>query len=138
MERGSVVFKETDEVEVWADGCCEPNPGLGGWGELVVHRGLLAVEGNGGDPDTTNNRMELFAAMQGIAAAGKLGARRIKVCSDSKYVVLGASEWCKKWAEKDWMLRKARPAIPSKGKHQFEAARPGKPVANAGLWQRLF
>lgn len=103
-------------VEIWTDGACRGNPGPGGWGALLRWNGHER-ELSGGEPDTTNNRMELMAA---ICALEQL-TRPCRVCltTDSNYVRQGITEWLPRWRSNGWRT----------------ASR--KPVRNVDLWQRL-
>ncbi|RMF16704.1 MAG: ribonuclease HI [Gammaproteobacteria bacterium] len=103
-------------VEIYTDGACKQNPGPGGWGAVLVsgtHRKLLW----GGEPETTNNRMELMAAIQALQKLK--GACRVELYTDSQYVRKGITEWIDGWKRKGWK----------------NAA--GKPVKNQDLWQAL-
>lgn len=109
------------ELFAWTDGACSGNPGPGGWGAL-----LRAMEGartirereiNGGEADTTNNRMELIAAIRALELLRQ--PSRITVITDSAYVKNGVTTWISGWKKNGWKT----------------AAR--KPVRNADLWQRL-
>ena len=103
-------------VHIWTDGACRGNPGPGGWGALMrygEHERAL----HGGEPDTTNNRMELLAA---ICALETLKRRCVvHLTTDSQYVRQGMTEWLPGWRRRNWRLAS------------------GKPVKNADLWQRL-
>jgi len=66
------MFKETDEVQVWAGGSCELKPGWRAYAHLIVNAGGVFTQGSGGEAGSTNNRMDLFSAMQGIRAAEML------------------------------------------------------------------
>ena len=104
------------QVEIWTDGACKGNPGPGGWGALL-RAGVHEKELFGGDPDTTNNRMELTAV---IEALGLLKRRcRIIVHTDSQYVKLGVTEWLPMWIRRGWKTAG------------------NKAVKNADLWRRL-
>jgi ribonuclease HI len=108
------------KVELYCDGACLGNPGPGGWGYLLrVHlaSGIREKEGSGPAADTTNNRMELTAAIQGLEALSR--PCKVLLQSDSQYVVKGISSWLKDWKRRGW--KKAD----------------GKPVLNADLWQAL-
>ena len=108
------------KIELYCDGACLGNPGPGGWGFLLrVHlaTGVQEKEGSGPDPDTTNNRMELTAAIRGLEALTK--SCQVLLQSDSQYVVKGITSWLKDWKKRGW--KKAD----------------GKPVLNADLWQAL-
>ena len=106
----------TATVEIYTDGACRGNPGPGGWGVVLVagpHRKTLY----GGEPETTNNRMELTAAIEALKALN--GARRVILYTDSRYVMDGISEWLAEWKRRGWKT----------------AAK--TPVKNQDLWQAL-
>ncbi|MAW87406.1 MAG: ribonuclease HI [Phyllobacteriaceae bacterium] len=103
-------------VEIFTDGACSGNPGPGGWGVLLRFNGHVR-ELNGGEPETTNNRMELMAAIEGL---GALKERcKVDLYTDSVYVRDGIKGWIHGWKKNGWKT----------------AAR--KPVKNAELWQAL-
>jgi ribonuclease HI/DNA polymerase-3 subunit epsilon len=104
-------------VILYVDGACKGNPGLGGWGVHIQHPNGQTEDWCGGDKHTTNNRMELMAAIQGLLNTPPAAA--IVVWTDSSYVQKGISEWIHGWKKKNW--RKAD----------------GGPVSNADLWQQL-
>ena len=106
----------TDSVELFTDGACKGNPGPGGWGALLVCKGV-EKELWGGEANTTNNRMELMAAIQGLSALTR--RCEIELYTDSEYVRRGITEWIEQWKQRGWKT----------------AAR--KPVKNADLWLRL-
>ncbi len=103
-------------VEVFTDGACRGNPGPGGWGVLMrcadVEKTL-----HGGERETTNNRMELMAAIEALAALKN--SCRVELTTDSQYVRLGITTWIQGWKARGWKT----------------AAK--KPVKNIDLWQRL-
>jgi ribonuclease HI len=103
-------------VEIYTDGACRGNPGLGGWGVLLrlnqIEKTLYGCE-----VMTTNNRMELMAAIQGLEALTR--ACDVNVYTDSQYVRLGMTQWIKQWKKNNWR----------------NAAK--QPVKNSDLWQRL-
>lgn len=103
-------------VKIYTDGACKGNPGPGGWGALLLYQGK-EKELWGGELETTNNRMELLAAIKGLEALN----RPCEVCllTDSQYVKKGITEWLANWKKKNWKT----------------AA--NKPVKNADLWQVL-
>ena len=105
-----------DIVEIYTDGACRGNPGPGGWGVWLKRRGAKK-ELFGGEQETTNNRMELMAAIQALEALNKPCA--VKLYSDSKYVLQGITEWMVNWKKRGWKT----------------AAK--KPVKNEDLWRRL-
>ncbi len=104
------------KVEIYTDGACRGNPGPGGWG-VWLKRGSAEKELFGGEQETTNNRMELMAAIQALEVLNKPCA--IKLYSDSKYVLQGITEWMLNWKKRGWRT----------------AAK--KPVKNEDLWRRL-
>lgn len=103
-------------VEAHTDGACLGNPGPGGWGVLLRY-GAKEREVSGGEPDTTNNRMELMAAI--IALETLSEACNVALHTDSRYVQQGISEWLPNWIRRGWKT----------------AA--GAPVKNQDLWERL-
>ncbi|HBZ92877.1 MAG TPA: ribonuclease HI, partial [Pseudomonas sp.] len=109
-------MSETDEVVIYTDGACKGNPGPGGWGALLVYKGV-EKELWGGDPSTTNNRMELMAAIAGLIALTRPCS--VKLVTDSQYVMKGIQEWLPNWKKRGWKT----------------AAK--EPVKNADLWQKL-
>jgi ribonuclease HI len=106
----------TKTVEIYTDGACRGNPGPGGWGVLLIS-GNQRKTLHGGEPETTNNRMELTAAIEALNALR--GARDVTLHTDSKYVMDGIREWLPNWKQRGWKT----------------AAR--KPVKNQDLWQAL-
>jgi ribonuclease HI len=103
-------------VEIYTDGACRGNPGPGGWGALLI-AGTVRKEIFGAERHTTNNRMELTAAIEAI---GRLKRRsEVKLYTDSQYVRLGVTSWLADWKARGWRT----------------AAR--KPVANRDLWEKL-
>ena len=106
----------TDIVEIYTDGACRGNPGPGGWGALLVagkHRKTL----HGGERETTNNRMELMAAIEALNALK--GSCKVVLYTDSRYVMDGINDWMPRWKKRGWKT----------------SAR--KPVKNQDLWQAL-
>ncbi len=104
------------EVEIFTDGACRGNPGPGGWGVLLRY-GDVERELYGGEPETTNNRMELQAAIEGLRALKERCS--VVLTTDSVYVKNGITEWLVNWKKKNWKT----------------AGR--KPVKNADLWRLL-
>jgi ribonuclease HI len=104
------------ETEIFTDGACRGNPGPGGWGALLRHNGHEKSL-YGAEALTTNNRMELMAAIQALESLTR--PCRIRLTTDSKYVQQGILEWMANWKRRGWKT----------------AAR--KPVKNVDLWQRL-
>jgi len=104
------------ETEIYTDGACRGNPGPGGWGVLLRFNGHEKTL-SGAEPLTTNNRMELMAAIQGLETLKR--PCRVRLTTDSQYVQKGIQEWLANWKKRGWKT----------------AAR--KPVKNVDLWQRL-
>ena len=105
------------KVDIYTDGACSGNPGAGGYGAIIVYRGV-EKEISGGCADTTNNRMELSAVIEALSALRE--PCEVTVTSDSKYVVNGMEKgWARSWRARGW--RKSD----------------GKAALNADLWQRL-
>lgn len=96
------------ELVLYSDGGCRGNPGIGAWAFALVERGTRrALERAGGEGETTNNRMEIQAAIQGLSAIKKPGSR-VLVLSDSKYLIGCCTEWMPGWKAKGWK-RKGEP-----------------------------
>ncbi len=104
------------EVELYTDGACSGNPGPGGWGVLMRYGGHEKTL-SGGEAETTNNRMELMAAIRALESLTR--PCRVALYTDSQYVMKGITEWLPQWKRRGWRT----------------AAR--KPVMNADLWRRL-
>lgn len=104
------------EVEIFTDGACRGNPGPGGWGALL-RSGDREKEIYGGDLDTTNNRMELTAAIRALEALKR--PCRVVLYTDSEYLRRGISEWLMKWKRNGWRTANR------------------KPVKNEDLWREL-
>lgn len=103
-------------VEIWTDGACSGNPGPGGWG-VLLKSGSHKKELYGGEPETTNNRMELMAAIQALETVKK--GNKVVLHTDSTYVKDGLTKWIFGWKKNGWKT----------------AAK--KPVKNEDLWKRL-
>ena len=109
------------EVVLFTDGACRGNPGPGGWACILRHPGTgTQKELSGGNPQTTNNQMELQAVISGLGALTRRS--RVEVVTDSVYVAKGSSEWMPAWKRNGWKRR--------------EQGRL-KPVKNVELWQTL-
>jgi ribonuclease HI len=104
------------EVEIYTDGACRGNPGPGGWGALLI-AGDSRRELSGGETNTTNNRMELTAAIEALKALKR--PVRVTLYTDSKYVCTGIEEWLPQWKRRGWKTADK------------------KPVKNIDLWQAL-
>ena len=107
---------ELPHVEAFTDGACKGNPGPGGWG-VVLRRGATEKELSGGEAMTTNNRMELTAAIRALTALTK--PCRVTLSTDSRYVMDGLTKWIHGWRKNGWRTADK------------------KPVKNAELWQEL-
>ena len=105
-----------DIVEIFTDGACRNNPGPGGWGVVMRHKGRERYL-HGGEPETTNNRMELMAAIKALQALKR--RCKIELTTDSLYVRNGITLWVPKWKTKDWRNSQK------------------KPIKNQDLWQQL-
>jgi ribonuclease HI len=109
----------TPHVRVYTDGGCKPNPGPGGWGAIIRfdrHEWLLS----GNDPHSTNNRMEMQAAVAALGLLGSLlGRCRVELYTDSEYLRQGITDWIEGWAQNGWQTQK------------------GDAVKNKRLWQTL-
>ncbi len=109
------------EVHLFTDGGCSGNPGPGGWAYLLRHpRTDKQLENSGGERETTNNRMELMAVIEGLETLKR--PTRVEIFTDSVYVGKGMTEWMPKWKANGWKRREG-------GKL--------KPVKNEDLWRRL-
>lgn len=107
---------DTNIVEIYADGACKGNPGPGGWGAWISYQGQ-EKELFGGEPNTTNNRMELTAVIRALEALKR--PCPIKIYTDSVYVQKGMTEWIKGWKARQWKTADK------------------KPVKNEDLWRIL-
>ena len=106
----------TPEVIIHTDGACSGNPGPGGWGAVLIY-GEKRKQICGGELDTTNNRMELMAAIRALEALNK--PCKVELHTDSQYVQKGIHEWIHGWKKRGWLTADK------------------KPVKNADLWRRL-
>lgn len=96
-------------VEIFTDGACSGNPGPGGFG-VILKYGNVVKELSGGEPETTNNRMELTAAIVGLEALNQ--PCRVRLYSDSKYLIDAIENgWAVKWRENGWMRNRREPAL---------------------------
>lgn len=105
-----------NKVIIYTDGACRGNPGLGGWGAILTYKDVTK-ELYGGEKDTTNNRMELMAAIESLRVLKK--ASQIDLYTDSTYVKNGIQQWMQNWKKNQWKT----------------AAK--KPVKNRDLWEQL-
>lgn len=110
-------MSDEPSVTLFTDGACSGNPGPGGWAYLLRDNASgKEKKGSGGDPHTTNNKMELSAVIEGLRSLTK--RCKVKVVTDSQYVSKGMTEWVHGWIKKGWK-------------------RGNKPVKNVELWKAL-
>ena len=109
-------MKNDNEISIWTDGACSGNPGPGGWGVLIKNRDF-SKKFNGGEPNTTNNRMELMAVIKALENV-KFNSK-IKIYTDSQYVKNGITIWITTWKNKNWRTSS------------------NKEVKNRDLWEKL-
>lgn len=105
-----------DKIKIYTDGACKGNPGVGGWGALLI-AGKHEKELFGGEKETTNNRMELMGVIQALGALKR--PCQIDLHTDSQYVLKGITEWMDGWKAKGWKTASKAP------------------VKNVDLWQQL-
>lgn len=103
-------------VTIYTDGACRGNPGLGGWGAYLMY-GEHDKQLYGGEVETTNNRMEMMAAIQALKALKQ--PCRVKLYTDSRYLQQGINDWMPKWKERNWQSANK------------------KPIKNQDLWREL-
>ena len=106
----------TEKVEIYTDGACKGNPGPGGWGVLLRFKGA-EKKLNGAEKETTNNRMELMAAIKALEALTR--PCQVDLTTDSQYVRKGITEWIHGWKKRNWKNASKQP------------------VKNADLWKQL-
>jgi ribonuclease HI len=107
--------KDLPEVVIYTDGACDPNPGRGGWAALIISpRGKMEISGR--EAESTNNRMELTAAIRALKSLKQPSS--VKIYTDSQYVHKGISEWLPGWIRKNWRTTTGK-------------------VANRDLWEEL-
>ncbi len=112
---------DSDFVRLFTDGACSGNPGPGGWAYILQHPSSgKVIDGSGAEPLTTNNRMELTAAIEGLAVLKK--PCRVELVTDSEYVGKGLRDWMPGWKAKGWKRGSGRDA---------------KPPVNLDLWQQI-
>lgn len=109
-------MSSTEAVEIWTDGACSGNPGPGGWGAILIY-GEVQKEMSGAEPETTNNRMELQAAIAALSALKR--PCKVILHTDSQYVKGGITGWIFGWKKNGWRTADK------------------KPVKNVDLWQAL-
>ena len=109
-------MREIKLVEIYTDGACRGNPGPGGWAALLIFNDAEKLI-SGAEEETTNNRMELMAAIHGLEALSRECS--VKLTTDSKYVMQGITSWLSTWKGNNWKTSQK------------------KPVKNVDLWQRL-
>ena len=104
------------QVDIFTDGACKRNPGPGGWA-AILRMGAHEKELTGGEPETTNNRMEMMAAIQALEALNR--PCRVELHTDSQYLMKGVTEWLAGWKARGWRTASK------------------EPVKNVDLWRRL-
>lgn len=109
-------LKKKEKIYIWSDGACKGNPGPGGWASVIQMNGEK-TEISGGSQNTTNNIMELTAALEGIRKTPT--GSNVIVTTDSQYLINGISNWVRNWKQNSWRKKD------------------GKPVLNQELWQEL-
>lgn len=109
-------MQNEEAVEIWTDGACKGNPGPGGWGALLK-MGAVEKTLHGGEPLTTNNRMEMLAVIEALGALKR--PCKVLLHVDSQYVMKGMTEWIHGWKQRGWRTADK------------------KPVKNADLWLRM-
>ena len=117
------------KVDIFTDGACKGNPGPGGWGALL-RMGRHEKELSGGEPDTTNNRMELTAAIRALEAL--IEPCQIRLHSDSKYVLDGITKWVHGWQRNGWKNASKQPVRNADLWHELIAA--AKPHTVEWIW----
>jgi len=114
------------QVDIFTDGACKGNPGPGGWG-VLLRMGEHEKEMSGGEPDTTNNRMEMTAAIRALNAL--IEPCEVTLHTDSKYVIDGITKWVHGWKKKGWINASKQPVrnadlwhdlIEASGRHKVE------------------
>jgi ribonuclease HI len=112
---------DNDLVELYTDGACSGNPGPGGWAYILKHPGSGKTrEASGAERQTTNNRMELTGPIEALETLRR--PCRVRLVTDSQYVVKGLTEWLPRWKAQGWMRREGKRL---------------KPLQNEDLWRRL-
>lgn len=107
---------DTQTVDIYTDGACSGNPGPGGYGSLLKW-GEATKEISGYAPDTTNNRMEMMAVIEALRQLKR--PCKVRLFTDSEYVMKGITEWVPRWLKKNWMTAQK------------------KPVQNRDLWEEI-
>lgn len=121
MTADSAAAAPLPSVQLFTDGACSGNPGPGGWAYILRHPASgKEVEASGGAAETTNNRMELQALIEGLAALKR--RTRVSVVTDSEYVAKGCQQWMPGWKSNGWKRREGKSL---------------KPVKNEELWKKL-
>ncbi len=116
-------MSDQPDVILYTDGACSGNPGPGGWAVILKHPATQTEKKlSGGNLDTTNNRMEMTAVIEGLSALKGGRRSRVRLVSDSEYVIKGLTVWIKKWIANNW-------------RRGTKAGSP--PVKNDDLWKKL-
>lgn len=112
----------SDSLVIYTDGACSGNPGRGGWAFVALSPDDSVFEAGGGSLSTTNNRMEMTAALEGLRFAGTLGAHlpsSVQIFTDSVYLIRGATQWIHGWRKREWKTAE------------------GDDVSNRDLWEQI-
>ena len=105
-------------VQLFTDGACSGNPGPGGWAYILKHPATgKVVEASGGEPNTTNNRMELQAVISGLGALKRRSS--VEIVTDSEYVARGSREWLPGWKRNGWRRREGKKLKPLKNEEHW-------------------
>lgn len=116
-------MSETPDVILYTDGACSGNPGPGGWAAILKHPESRRIKVlSGGEPQTTNNRMELTAAIEGLRSLKTDRRYRVHLTSDSEYLIFGLTQWIEGWIANNWRRGKKSDS---------------PPVKNVDLWKKL-
>ena len=99
-------MQNDEAVEIWTDGACKGNPGPGGWG-VLLKLGAIEKTLHGGEPLTTNNRMEMLAVIEALGALKR--PCKVLLHVDSKYVMKGMTEWIHSWKQRGWRTADKKP-----------------------------
>ena len=120
----------TKHIQIYTDGACSGNPGPGGWAAILVH-GEVEKELTGHEADTTNNRMEMMAAIAGLEALKQ--PCRVDLYTDSTYVQKGMMEWLPGWKARGWRTASREPVKNQDLWEQLDAAAAGQDLCRKGI-----
>ncbi len=132
---GTLPEPQPGEVLIWTDGACQGNPGPGGWAAILVDdQGQAIGERSGGAPRTTNNIMEMTAALEGMRALPAGSA--VVVVTDSRYLLDGMTSWMAGWKQRGWKTAGGAP-VKNKQLWRDPAPEPARPASVRGHWDRV-